>query len=351
MLTRLLGRSSLATRLRGAWRHDADEAMKPLRKEIRRLSREVEVLQAELRDTAVRAARGDRYASQLRLCHELNEQQRNQVAALPTLLDESRIGTHVSHAIREAEMRTEPFEHIVVDQILPASVYELLLAAILPEIFFDEHDPIKPNLAFPVTFGPTLGTEVWNFVDRVIAARLIRPTVLEKFHGPLQDHYDTIFGSSFRAQANAMPHRAGSGRLMLRRRGYHLDPHRDPKRSLLTCLLYLARPGDSETHGTQLFRVFDDREASYKQTYYPEAAGGRCELVTVVPFRPNSMLVFLNSRGAHGATIPADTQEDVQRYSYQFYVSPEHEALGGLIRQLPPERRVMWQNKNKLGNA
>ena len=121
-----------------------------------------------------------------------------------------------------------------------------------------------------------------------------------------------------------------------------------PKRSLLTCLLYLARPGDSEAHGTQLFRVIGDREANYKQTYYPEADGQRCELVEVVPFRPNRMLAFMNSRGAHGATIPGDAGEQVQRYSYQFYVAPENEALGALIRELPRERRVMWQNKNKL---
>jgi len=135
---------------------------------------------------------------------------------------------------------------------------------------------------------------------------------------------------------------------MLRRAGYHLDPHRDPKRSMLTCLLYLARSGDSEAHGTQLFRVIDDREASYKQTYYPEADGCRCELVTVVPFRPNTMLVFMNSRGAHGATIPADAGDDLERYAYQFYVAPENAALGALIRELPRERRTMWQNKNKL---
>jgi hypothetical protein len=97
--------------------------------------------------------------------------------------------------------------------------------------------------------------------------------------------------------------------------------------------------------------VVDDREASYKQTYYPEADGRRCELVTSVPFRPNSMLVFLNSRGAHGATIPADADPTVERYSYQFYVSPEQAALGALIRELPSERRLMWQNKNRLTGA
>ena len=348
MLKGLLRRSSLVTRIRGAWQHDVQEALKPIRKEIRRLSREVEELRAELRETSARAARGDRVGSQIKLCQELDQQQRDQVAALPMLLDESRIGAHISQAIRMADMRTDPFEHIVVEQVLPPEVYDLACAAIPPEVFFDDHDPIKRNLVFPVVFGPALGSHVWNFVDGVIAGRMIQPAVIERFHEPLQHHYDTIFGPAFRAKANALPHRSGSGRLMLRRRGYHLDPHRDPKRSLLTCLLYLARPGDSETHGTQLFRVHDDREASYKQTYYPEAEGGRCELVTVVPFRPNTMLVFLNSSGAHGATIPADASEDVARYSYQFYVAPENEALGRLIRELPPERRVMWQNKSKL---
>jgi len=351
MLKSLLGRSSLVARIRGTWQHDAQEAMKPIRKEIRRLSREVEALQAELRETSERAARGDRYASQLRLCHELDAQQRDQLTALPALLDESRIKAHVSHAIRTADMRTDPFEHIVVEEVLPPAVYDLLCAAIPPDVFFQDHDPIKLNISLPVTFGPALATHVWNFVDGVIAARIIQPAVIERFYEPLQHHYDTIFGPSFRAQANALPHLPGSGRLMLRRRGYHLGPHRDPKRSLLTCLLYLARPGDSEVHGTQLFRVLDDREASYKQTYYPEAEGGRCELVTVVPFRPNTMLVFLNSSGAHGATIPADASEEIARYSYQFYVAPENEALGRLIRSLPPERRVMWQNKNKIAET
>jgi hypothetical protein len=351
MLTRWLSRTPFATRLRGTWRHDAEEAMKPLRKEVRRLAREIESLQSELRETSARAARGDRYASQLRLAAELDQRQHDRISALDELLDEKRIAAHVSGAVERAELRTDPFEHIVVEDLLPQPAYDLLLEAIPPEPFFDDHDPIKRNLPFPVAFAPALTTRVWNFADAVIAARMVKPAILEKFHAPLQEHFDTVFGPDFRARANALPHLAGGGRLMLRRAGYHLDPHRDPKRSMLTCLLYLARAGDDVAHGTQLFKVLDDREASYKQTYYPEADGRRCELVTVVPFRPNSMLVFLNSRGAHGATIPADADPGLERYSYQFYVSPEQAALGALIRELPPERRVMWQNKNRLTGA
>jgi hypothetical protein len=135
---------------------------------------------------------------------------------------------------------------------------------------------------------------------------------------------------------------------MLRSRGYHLGPHRDPKRSMLTCLLYLARPGDDDAHGTQIFRVTNDADAGYKQTYYPEQEGHACELVKVVPFRANSMLVFLNARGAHGATIPPDAPAELERYSYQFYIAPQNQALAALIKALPADRRRRWQNKSAL---
>jgi hypothetical protein len=58
--------------------------------------------------------------------------------------------------------------------------------------------------------------------------------------------------------------------------------------------------------------------------------------------------VFLNSRGAHGATIPDDAPDTLERYTYQFYVAPENAALGALIRELPAERRAMWQNRNRV---
>jgi Skp family chaperone for outer membrane proteins len=99
MLARLLKQTNFVNRLRGAWRHDADEAMKPIRKELRRIARELEQMQATLQETAVRAARGDRAATQLRLVAELNEQQRERISQLPSLLDEANIAAHIRRAV------------------------------------------------------------------------------------------------------------------------------------------------------------------------------------------------------------------------------------------------------------
>ena len=83
------------------------------------------------------------------------------------------------------------------------------------------------------------------------------------------------------------------------------------------------------------------------QTYYPEQHGARCELVKVVPFRANSMLVFVNSGGAHGARIPDDAPPELERYWYQFYVGPGLDELASLIADLPPDRQAMWRERKQ----
>lgn len=326
---------------------DGDQAMKLLRQDVRRLTRAVADLEAAHARTSEIARRADRSARRIELVSALDARHREEVARLPELLDERRIEQHVRAAVAAAPMLTDPYEHIVVERVLPEPVYDLLVRAIPPPEFFDDRDPIKQNLVFPMESGPALSAAVWGFMDTVVARRIIRPAVVEKFREPLDRHLTSMFGADALQRARELPQAASGGRVMLRRPGYHLDPHRDPKRSMLTCLMYLAREGDSPEYGTQIFRVLDDGEASYKQTYYPREEGRTCELVKVVPFTPNTMLVNLNSRGAHGATIPPEAPADVERYAYQFYIAPLNEALAALIKSLPAEKRKMWRDKGR----
>ena len=328
---------------------DGEEAVrvlgKEMRQELRRVTRRLEQLDEAQRGVMELVRQVDRTSRQLKLAAVLNRRHQEELGRLSGLLDEARIDAHVRQAMAAAPMLSDPYEHVVVERVLPDDVYDLMVRAIPPPEFFDDRDLIKQNLVFPMEFGPALSIAAWEYMDTVIARRVIRQAVLNKFQGPLQRHFATVFGPESVDRANELPQSASGGRLMLRRPGYHLGPHRDPKRTMLTCLMYLARPGDSEAHGTQIFRVLDDNEASYKQTYYPEEEGRTCELVKVVPFRPNTMLVSLNSSGAHGARIPADAPADLERYTYQFYVAPLGEALSALIKSLPPARRARWQNK------
>ncbi len=150
----------------------------------------------------------------------------------------------------------------MVDGVVPRDVYKMMLRAIPPEEFFSDKDFTKQNLRIPVDDSPDLTIRVWQFVDD-IARTVVVPAVLERFREPLRHHYDTIFGAAFADRAAALPQSPSGGRVMLRRPGYHLAPHRDPKRAMLTCLMYLAAPGADESHGTQIFGVSDDKESSY----------------------------------------------------------------------------------------
>ncbi len=329
---------------------DVTRAVERLRKEVLDVGRAVEELAAAQQAVFDRAARMERDTQQIRSALWLNEAQRATLNTLDTRLDSTRITAHVRDAIDRAALLDDPFPHTVVENLLPQDVYELALAAIPPKAFFNEKERAKQNIRIPMEFAPTLSMRVWEFIDGVVARDTIRPAALAKFHEPLQRHYDAILGPGQRERAAAAPQSTSGGRLMLRRAGYHLDPHRDPKRTLLTCLIYLARRGDSEKYGTQIFRVEGDHEATYAQTYYPGLNGGRCELVKLVPFRPNTALIFLNSTGAHGADIPADASKKVERSAFQFYIGPDREAFDRLVADLPAERRAMW-TRNKPSAA
>jgi hypothetical protein len=143
---------------------------------------------------------------------------------------------------------------------------------------------------------------------------------------------------------------SSAGRILLRRPGYNIPPHRDPKWGFLTCLVYLARSGDPEAWGTQLYAVDEDDEAQGAKPHWIEPE--RCRLVTEVPFRRNSALLWLNSIGAHGAFIPQDVQPpDLQRYAYQFRIGPTRDAITALMDLLPTARRDVWSGKLAANNG
>jgi|CXWL01.1.fsa_nt_gi hypothetical protein len=127
---------------------------------------------------------------------------------------------------------------------------------------------------------------------------------------------------------------------MLRRPGYHLDPHIDPQRVVVTCLLYLANPGDSVAFGTQLFSLNEVPKVTRTKTFYPGQVGYISSLEKTVPFTPNTAVAFLNAgAAAHGATIPDSAPKHTKRYAYQFYVSPDPAGLAKITGETVDESR------------
>lgn len=275
---------------------------------------------------------------QLLTIEQTNWERQGEISRLSGQLDPERVRNHVSRAVARAPIVDDPFPYLIVDKWLPDDVYDRLIDALPPSVFFADRDGSRQQLPVPLHIAPEYSRRVWQFVAQDIVTGMVGPALTEKLGGTIREylaHYCEV------PDAVDLTLHASNGRIMLRRPGYVIPPHRDPRWGFVTCLVYLARPGDNAAYGTQLYRVRDDEEAPSGKPFYIDES--RCELVRSVPFQPNTMLVFLNSTGAHGASIPADaTPATLERYLYQFRLGPTSRTIAELLARMPDEKRALW---------
>ena len=96
--------------------------------------------------------------------------------------------------------------------------------------------------------------------------------------------------------------------------------------------------GHFQQHGIEI-----DTEAPGAQPFWMQAHDN--VLAKDVRFIPNRALVFLNSDGSHGASLPAEAPEDFERYIYQCRVGPDGLTIDRLKALLTPQARAKWEGK------
>jgi hypothetical protein len=178
------------------------------------------------------------------------------------------------------ELFNEPFPHLVMDPALSEEDYAALLKS-FPDEMIVGHNPAK---AYEV---PTT-----DFSWKPAMATLIKE--LLKVQGEF-----TI------------------GRFALRHAGYQLLPHLDNISFKATVIHYLPFPNQGPDAGTCLYKASEpllrdwaDRAAYFHRSKIP------CELVKVVPFKPNTILAFPNTPvSAHGL---APLTESRRLYQWHF---------------------------------
>jgi hypothetical protein len=310
----------------------------------RRWSRDIE---SSLGDMRARLVHLETELSELRAFKQRVTVEQWSLRVAPLLAKVDRIPLadvrrHLASAIASAALVTEPTTHMVVREVLPAEVYDLLVSAIPPSELFPSRDPVKRDFEMSaLDSAPPLTRRMWRLFDEDIVAGMIAPLVFERFRSAIVAHYAETGGERFGEQAAAIPHRTFAGRIQLRHPGYQLKPHLDPKRVVITGLCYFPRPGETAEYGTQLFTTDRPIVAPGLATFFPESAGAQCTLARTVPYEANTMLVFVNSRAAHGASLPVGAALS-ERYTYQFYVKPIDNELKKLLRSLPPDARAAW---------
>jgi hypothetical protein len=283
--------------------------------------------------------------SQLRAIVRRDIELQDDLDSLASVMCDREIHEHITSRIARATLNSSPFPHAVIDRVLPDALYEALIRGLPPVELFNDRLPNERQLAVPFKIAPMYGRRVWTYMARTIVEETLTPAILRLFAPVLNAWLCQNFPALGDDGIDRVPLHASDGRILLRTRGYIIPPHRDPKWGFVTCLLYLARPGDDESWGTQIYAVDGDEEARGTAPNWIDPS--RCRQVGDIAFVPNRALVFLNSEGAHGARIPDDAPEGLERYAYQFRIGPHSKAaIGQLLDDLPADRRSYWQTRH-----
>jgi hypothetical protein len=289
--------------------------------------------------------------TRLRRAQALDLEEVDRIKSIADVWKPAAIAKHVRSVVAEAPVHTDPFPHLVLEPLLPPDAFRVLVDAVPPEEFFEgeKHLDLR-GIGKATSVVPLFSRIIWRSLRNDVIDTALAPALAERLRPFARDLLRHSVGDELVEDALALPLHPHGLRLMLRRRGWTLRPHCDPRDQFISTLLYLAPPGEGDTYGTQLFRVLQENFVpGWANTYYPEDEGVACELAKTMPYRGNLCLSFLNlGGGAHGASVPEDAQPpDLRRLAFQFYMGPDREELDPIIARLPPGLQVAWTRRVK----
>ena len=289
--------------------------------------------------------------TRLRRAQALDLEAVDRIKSIEDVWKPAAIAAHVRSVVADAPVHTDPFPHLVLEPLLPPDAFRVLVDAVPPEEFFEgeKHLDLR-GIGKATAIVPLFSRIIWGSLRNDVIDRALAPALAERLRPFARELLRHSVGDELVEETLALPLHPHGLRLMLRRRGWTLRPHCDPRDQFISTLLYLAPPGEGDTYGTQLFRVLQDNFVpGWANTYYPEDEGVACELAKTMPYRGNLCLSFLNlGGGAHGASVPEDAQPpDLRRLAFQFYMGPDREQLDPIIARLPPDLQLAWTRRVK----
>lgn len=281
-------------------------------------------------------------------CLEVLRADAKYAGRLQTLSDRlsaPQVIAHVRAAVEQTPLGLDPFPHIVIDDLLPDDIYSEVVSAMPDAVFFKREDVSRQEMQVPFTFAPAYSQMVWDFFYEQAIERALMPALVARFQ-PALDAFVARYWPALGTWASAgIDLQVTNSRLLLRRPGYEIKPHRDPRWAFFTSIVYLQKRGTLHQYGTQLYRMKQEREASHSSPFWSDY--DECELVKDVPASRNRVLTFMNHTGLHAASVPADAPADLQRFIYQVQMGPGPETRERLMAALSPEIRPAWESAPK----
>jgi hypothetical protein len=251
--------------------------------------------------------------------------------------------------VEAAEVHREPFPHVVVPGLLPGEFFRELSESIPP---FDAagEKGVKANLSLEKDMegAPEAFRAAWTRLRDEVIRETVAPILAARLADDIRAKYGEVYSPEVADEIMDGGLVSTDGRIMLRKPGYTLEPHSDPARFAVTCLLYFTSAGDDASGALCLFEPERTPEVRHTSTYYPDREEGiQARLARVVPISQNLFVAFLNGfRSLHGVRVERG-EEAVTRLAYQAHIVPRNDPrkrLGELLDRLhDPVARARWQ--------
>ena len=223
-------------------------------------------------------------------------------------IDLSRASAHLCRRVMDASLRTEPFEHLVVENVLPSDIFEAIMSGFPDEYPCDVN--CKPR-SWIAPAGMVLGADsmeggvsgrgnnaallYWRshaverermlslFASIEFRGRFVN-TLLTRFERQLNEAL-AQFKTRFANQVTV----SGGSRLTLDSASYELMPHTDRPNKLASLVVYLRATSGADL-GTTLYRPKIPTFTCAGELYHPFS---HFVPITRVPFQPNSAFFFI----------------------------------------------------------
>ncbi len=169
---------------------------------------------------------------------------------------------HVIAKLRQAEILSDPFPHILVDELLPRELYADLLRRFPERSLFREANYPGTGRNRRATGYREHGLVCQDFagsdelliLHRVFASESFARTLLARFSAPLPDGRTPIPVEKHRYFANGARDWSCVFDLQIDRPGYEIAPHPDVAEKIVTFQLFLVPDDVLRGHGTLLCR-------------------------------------------------------------------------------------------------
>lgn len=215
--------------------------------------------------------------------------------------------TYVSKKITQAVVSRDPFEHCVIDDVLPTAVFEAI-----HQNWPKDTDMMRlPDTGRTEAYKERL---VMLLEDRFFADQ---PPEMEEFwvnvaFAVMSSAVITACYGKFRATLEArVSHLKGVGRLdpelliVSDRSDYKIGPHTDSRARLLSLLYYLSPDSKYRTYGTGLYKPKNPDMPVNDILHHPVS---EFDLVSRVEYRPNRLVLFPRTDHSYHGVEPVPVE-------------------------------------------